>query len=63
MQIQHVTETELGLLITGIRAIHVMDCEPTRRKLAIQLETELSSRFGTCIGKPEDQERNQVPCD
>lgn len=58
MQIQQITETELGLLITGLRAIYVADVESVRRKLAIQLENEMSTRFNKRIGKPDEQERN-----
>lgn len=60
MQISQITKTELGLLITGLRAIHVADCETERRKLAIQLETEMSTRFGMSIGGPDEQERNRA---
>lgn len=58
MQISQTTETELSLLITGLRAIHVADAEVTRKKLAIQLENELSTRYGKMIGNADDQERN-----
>ena len=46
MQISQVTEKELGLLITGLRAIHVADSERERHKLAVQLEVELATRYG-----------------
>lgn len=59
MQIGKVTEKELGLLITGLRSIIIADSEPERRKLAIQLETELSTRYGKAIGGPSEQERNR----
>jgi len=60
MQISRVTETELGLLITGLRAIHVADAEATRKTLAVQLEHEMATRFNKMVGKPEDQEREKV---
>jgi hypothetical protein len=58
MQISSVKEVELGLLITGLRAIHVADQELTKHKLLIQLETELATRFGRMIGTASEQERN-----
>ena len=58
MQISQVTEKELSLLIAGLRAIHVADSESVRRKLAIQLELELSRRFGKMVGSWSEQERS-----
>lgn len=58
MQIQTATEKELALLITGLRAIHVADSEVTRRRLALQLETELATRFGKMVGSWNEQERS-----
>lgn len=49
MQVQTATETELGLLITGLRAIFVADAEDVRRRLQEQLENELRTRYGKCI--------------
>lgn len=60
MQISRCTETELGLLITGLRAIYVDDVEETRKRLAIQLESELQTRYGKMIGTADMQERNAV---
>ena len=60
MQISQVTEKELGLLITGLRAIHVADSEDARSRLAIQLEVELTTRFGKRVGAADEQERNKV---
>lgn len=57
MQISHINEIELMLLIHGLRSIHVSDIEAERKKLTIQLETELSTRFGTMVGVAQDQER------
>lgn len=58
MQISQCTEKELALLIHGLRAIHVADSEDVRRKLAIQLETELATRYGRMVGTANDQERS-----
>jgi hypothetical protein len=60
MQISQVTQKELSLLITGLRAIFVVDCEDARKKLAIQLENELSTRFGKMVGTDAEQERERV---
>lgn len=57
MQISQATEIELALLITGLRAIFIGDCEDQRRKLAIQLENELTTRYGKAVGEPNEQER------
>jgi hypothetical protein len=57
MQISQATKDELSLLIHGLRAVHVSDMEPIRKKLAVQLETELSTRFGVAVGSPKEQER------
>lgn len=57
MQISQVSKVELCLLITGLRAIHVSDSEDVRSKLAIQLENELSTRFGIMVGTDDEQER------
>ncbi len=57
MQISQVKQKELMLLITGLRSIHISDSEPERLKLARQLESELSARFGVMVGGPKDQER------
>lgn len=59
MQISQVTVVELGLLIMGLRAIHVADSEAIRHRLAKQLKQELSTRFGTMVGTVDEQERNQ----
>lgn len=59
MQISQVTEKELCLLITGLRAIYIANSEPVRSKLAIQLETELSTRYGIMVGTNEEQERSK----
>ena len=61
MQISQATENELGLLITGLRAIHVSDQAELRLRLAAQLETELATRYGTMIGSAAEQERNKLP--
>jgi hypothetical protein len=58
MQIQTVTEKELALIIHGLRAICVTDSESVRRKLAIQLENEMSQRFGKMVGSWSEQERS-----
>lgn len=58
MQIQSVKREELMLLITGLRAIHVADQEPLRRALALQLENDLSTRYGVMVGTDAEQERN-----
>jgi hypothetical protein len=57
MQISKVTEIELALLIHGLRAVYVADLERERRKLAIQLENELETRFGKTLGSAGEQER------
>lgn len=57
MQITSHKKEELTLLITGLRAIHIADQEPLRKKLAIQLETELSTHYGVMVGSSEEQER------
>jgi hypothetical protein len=57
MQISQVTEKELALLITGLRAIHIADSEDVRRKLALQLENEMATRFSMMVGSWSDQER------
>jgi hypothetical protein len=59
MQISQVTEKELGLLITGLRAIHVADSERERHKLAVQLEVELATRYGKRVGVEDEQERSR----
>lgn len=59
MQISQVNETELSLLITGLRSIYIADVEPVRLKLAQQLENELSTRYGKMIGAAGEQERNR----
>lgn len=58
MQIQTATEKELALLITGLRSIHIADSEVERKKLAIQLETEMATRYGRMVGQVSEQERN-----
>ena len=58
MQISSATKNELSLLIHGLRSIYVADMEDTRKKLAIQLEQELSTRYGMIVGTQEEQERN-----
>lgn len=45
------------LLINGLRSTHVANLEPLRRRLAIQLETELNTRYGVMVGQAGDQER------
>lgn len=60
MQISTATKDELSLLIHGLRSIYVADTEQLRSKLAVQLETELSTRYGVMVGEPTDQERNKV---
>jgi len=57
MQISQVTAKELMLLIHGLRSVHVADSEKVRKKLAIQLENELSTRYGKMVGNVEEQER------
>lgn len=46
MQIQQVKKEELMLLIHGLRSFYVADSETLRAKLQIQLEQELSTRYG-----------------
>jgi hypothetical protein len=58
MQISRITKTELALLIAGLRCIHVSDAEATRKKLALQLENEMATRFGVMVGSENEQERN-----
>jgi len=58
MQIQQATKTELMLLITGLRAILIADSVKEKHKLLIQLETELSTRYGVMVGTDAEQERN-----
>lgn len=58
MQISQIKQVELALLITGLRAIHVSNSAKEKRTLLIQLENEMSTRFGMMIGKVEEQERN-----
>jgi hypothetical protein len=58
MQISQATKQELMLLIHGLRSIHVADSEDVRSKLAIQLETELSTRYGVMVGTDAEQERS-----
>ena len=36
--------TELGLILTGLRAIVIRDCEKTRRRLIKEIVAELASR-------------------
>jgi hypothetical protein len=60
MQISSATKEELGLLISGLRAIYIHSQEPLRRKLAAQLETELTTRFGLRVGGDDNQERNMA---
>lgn len=57
MQITTATKTELMLLIHGLRSIHVSDKEIERHELAVQLENELSTRYGVMLGVTSDQER------
>jgi hypothetical protein len=59
MQISQAKQKELMLLIHGLRAIYISDSETERHALAVQLETELATRFGVMVGNPEDQERNR----
>lgn len=59
MQISQVSKTELMLLIAGLRAIHIADSINERRKLVIQLENELSTRYGVMVGTAQEQERYQ----
>lgn len=59
MQISRATEKELSLLITGLRAIHIADSEAERKQLAIQLETELTTRYGKMVGNSDEQERDR----
>lgn len=49
MQISRATQTELALLITGLRAITVVNEEPTRKRLLAQLENELETRYGAKV--------------
>jgi len=58
MQISQASKKELMLLIHGLRAIHVADSEDVRSKLAIQLETELATRYGVMVGTEDEQERS-----
>jgi hypothetical protein len=58
MQIQTVTQKELALLIHGLRSIHVADSEDVRRKLALQLENEMATRFSMMVGSWSEQERS-----
>lgn len=58
MQISQVNQKELMLLIAGLRAIHIADSMLAKRKLLIQLEQELSTRYGVMVGTVEEQERN-----
>lgn len=62
MQISQVKERELGMLISGLRAIGFSDPEHSadHSRLLVQLETELSTRYGMAIGTPAEQERNRV---
>ena len=58
MQIQSASMKELMLLIAGLRAIHISDSVKEKHKLLIQLETELSTRYGVMVGTDAEQERN-----
>lgn len=60
MQISQIKQAELGLLITGLRAIYVDDQEHVRHALLIQLETEMATRFRMMIGTADEQERNRT---
>jgi hypothetical protein len=60
MQISQATQQELMLLIHGLRSVFVADSEDIRKKLAIQLETELSTRYGVMVGTDDEQERKQA---
>lgn len=59
MQIQNCNQDELMLLIHGLRSIFVADKEAIRHRLTIQLETELSTRYGKMVGTEQEQERNK----
>jgi hypothetical protein len=54
MQIQTVTQDELGLLINGLRTFHITDSRlyALKKKLTRQLESELSKRFGAKLAEP-----------
>lgn len=58
MQINHHKKEELILLITGLRLIYIANLEPLRKKLAIQLETELFTHYGVMVGSDSEQERS-----
>jgi hypothetical protein len=58
MQVQQATAEELGLLIAGLRAIYIADQVTLQRRLLVQLETELSTRYGKRIGSSEEQARS-----
>jgi len=44
MQFTNATPEELGLIITGLRAIHVADQEKVRAKLLAKAEAALAAR-------------------
>jgi hypothetical protein len=46
MQIKQIKEEELGLLITGLRAVHIPTLADLQAQLLIQLERELLTRYG-----------------
>lgn len=46
MQIKQIKEEELGLLITGLRAIHISTLANLQAQLLTQLERELLTRYG-----------------
>jgi hypothetical protein len=49
MQISKATKSELALLIHGLRSIYVEDLEDKRKKLLIQLQNELLTRFSVRV--------------
>lgn len=59
MQISQVKREELMLLVHALRSVHVSDMEDTRHKLVVQLEIELTTRFGVQVGTDADQERGR----
>ena len=60
MHIKNVSKEELGLLILGLRAISVIDQEELHTKLLIQLENELSTRFGMKLAQQQEWWRREL---
>lgn len=44
MNVRQMSDTQLGLILMGLRAIYVADSEPTRLAMIVRIEGELSAR-------------------